>query len=119
MTFTEKMPENIFGAQMDNAEVYVDVTLTDELEADGYAREIIRRIQEMRKQAGLAVDAKIAASAVIADERVTALVNSQHEVIAGEVRAESLSIEAGESGPEGAAEWDVDGLKVFISIKEK
>ena len=119
MTFTEKMPENIFGAQMDGAEVYVDVTLTDELEADGYAREIIRRIQEMRKQAGLAVDAKIVVSAVIADARVTALVSSQHEVIAGEVRAESLSIGAGESGPEGAAEWDVDGLKVFISIKEK
>ena len=116
MTFTEKMPENIFSSPMDDAEVYVDVTLTDELEADGYAREVIRRIQEMRKQAGLAVDAKIVASVIIADIRIRELVESQHEVIAGEVRAMSLSVAFGEAGDPEDTEWDIDGLKVFISI---
>ena len=116
MTFTERMPENIFSSPMDEATVYVNVTLTEELESDGYSREIIRRIQEMRKQAGLAVDAKIVASVVIADERIAGLVEQQNAVIAGEVRAESLTVRFGESSDAEDTEWDIDGLKAFISI---
>ena len=48
VTFTEKLPVGIFSAPMEDATVYVDVALTPELEAEGYAREVIRRIQEMR-----------------------------------------------------------------------
>ena len=116
MTFTERMPENIFSSPMDEATVYVNVTLTEELESDGYSREIIRRIQEMRKQAGLAVDAKISASVVIADERIAGLVEQQNAVIAGEVRAESLTVRFGTSSDAEDTEWDIDGLKAFISI---
>lgn len=116
MTFTERMPENIFSSPMQDATVYVNVTLTEELESDGYSREVIRRVQEMRKQAGLAVDAKIVASIVIADERIAGLVEQQKDVIAGEVRAESLTVGFGESADAEDTEWDIDGLKVFISI---
>ena len=116
MTFTERMPENIFSSPMRDATVYVDVTLTEDLEADGYAREVIRRIQEMRKQAGLAVDAKIVAAVTITEARVQQLVETQHDLIAGEVRAEVLTVSYGaEKDPEDT-EWDIDGLKVFISI---
>ena len=48
VTFTEKVPADIFSAPMEDATVYVDVALTPDLEAEGYAREVIRRIQEMR-----------------------------------------------------------------------
>ena len=125
MTFVERMPENIFSSPMKEATVYVDVTLTPELEADGYSREVIRRIQEMRKQAGLAVDAKIKCLVVVEDDRVYPLIDAKHDVIAGEVRADCLKITtpAGKTChcglPEGAAfctEWDIDGLKVTVSI---
>ncbi|HJJ36876.1 MAG TPA: class I tRNA ligase family protein, partial [Methanocorpusculum sp.] len=119
MTFTERMPENIFSSPMDEAEVYVDVTLTEELEADGYAREVIRRIQEMRKQAGLAVDARINATVTIADDRVKSLVDLKHDIIANEVRAVSLTIAAGNTGTDGDTAWDIDGLSVFIRISEQ
>ena len=116
MTFTERMPENIFSSPMEDATVYVNVALTEELESDGYSREVIRRIQEMRKQAGLAVDAKIVASVVIADERIAGLVEQQNAVIAGEVRAEVLTVRFGTSSDAEDTEWDIDGLKAFISI---
>ncbi len=116
MTFTERLPENIFSCAMTDATVYVDVTLSPELESEGYSREIIRRIQEMRKQAGMAVDAKILVSVAIADERVMMLVELQHETIASEVRAERLGIVLAASAADGAVEWDIDGLKVFISV---
>jgi Isoleucyl-tRNA synthetase len=127
MTFEERMPENIFSSPMKEATVYVDVTLTAELEADGYSREVIRRIQEMRKQAGLAVDAKIKCLVIVEDDRVYPLIDSKHDIIAGEVRADCLKITtpAGKTChcglPEGAAlctEWDIDGLKVTISLAQ-
>ena len=56
VTFTEKLPADVFSAPMTDATVYVDVALTPDLEAEGYAREVIRRIQEMRQQLDLAVE---------------------------------------------------------------
>jgi isoleucyl-tRNA synthetase len=125
MTFEEKMPENIFSSPIENGMVYVDVTLTPELEAEGYAREVIRRIQEMRKQAGLAVDAKIKCEVVIDDARVLPLVDSQHDVIENEVRAKYLKIRLPTDNVCGCdsvsdatlvTDWEIDDLKVKISI---
>ena len=125
MIFEEKMPENIFSSPIGNGMIYVDVTLTPELEAEGYSREVIRRIQEMRKQAGLAVDAKIKADVVIDDARVTPLVDSLHDVIETEVRANCLCIRGPEEKSCGcgvlekadlAMDWEIDDLKVRISI---
>ena len=126
MTFEERMPENVFSSPLaDGSMVYVDVALTPELESEGYAREVIRRIQEMRKQAGLAVDAKISCEVVVQDERVTGLVDLLHDLIADEVRASCLKIRspAGTSCSCGVAErallsteWDIDGLAVTIRI---
>jgi len=55
VTFTEKLPAEVFSAPMDDATVYVDVRLDNDLEKVGYEREVIRRIQEMRKQLDLVV----------------------------------------------------------------
>ncbi len=127
ITFEEKMPENIFSSPIENGMIYVDVTLTPELEAEGYSREVIRRIQEMRKQAGLAVDAKIKAEVVIDDARVMPLVDSQHDVIENEVRANCLKIRVPEGKSCGcgvaekadlAMDWEIDDLKVHISISQ-
>ena len=43
VTFTEKLPGEVFSAPMPDAMVYVDVRLDDDLEKEGYEREVIRR----------------------------------------------------------------------------
>ncbi len=127
MTFEEKMPENVFSSPIENGMVYVDVTLTPELESEGYAREVIRRIQEMRKHTGLAVDAKIKVEVVIDDERIQPLVKSQQGVIENEVRAKCMKIRLPADKICGCdairnailtTDWEIDDLKVHISIAQ-
>ena len=122
ITFSEKMPENIFAAEMAEATVCVDITLTPELEGTGFSREVVRRIQEMRRQLDLNVEDFITADVAITDTRVRGLLAGTHEDdIAGEVRATALSITpaAGEAGEGGlTTEWDVEGISMTIHIQK-
>jgi isoleucyl-tRNA synthetase len=91
VTFTEKLPDEVFSAPMQDATVYVDVRLDEDLEKEGYEREVIRRIQEMRKQLDLVVSEFISVEVLVNDLRVFNLLskNSGH-TIAGEVLATGL-----------------------------
>ncbi len=123
VTFAEALPEGVFAAPMKDATVYVDVTLTPALEAEGYAREVIRRIQEMRRQLDLNVDDFIIAAVDVADERVASLIKKEEwqKEIAGEVRAAALTVRHtdGERPAEPFAlekDWDVEGVQMQIGI---
>ena len=61
--------------------------LTPELEAEGYSSEVIRRLQDMRKELDLVVDENIRAAVRIEDPRVLELVETLKGLIAEEVRA--------------------------------
>ncbi len=123
IAFSEKMPENIFASEMEGATVCVDITLTPTLEGVGFSREVVRRIQEMRRQLDLNVEDFITADVVITDNRVRDLLAGIHEDgIAGEVRATTLSITpvAGETGEGGlTTEWNVEGVTITIHIQKR
>jgi isoleucyl-tRNA synthetase len=88
VTFTEKLPAEVFSAPMQDATVYVDVRLDNDLEKEGYEREVIRRIQEMRKQLDLVVSEFISVEVLVNDMRVYELLNNTSgHAIAGEVLA--------------------------------
>jgi isoleucyl-tRNA synthetase len=57
--FEEELPEHLVGEEFEHGKVFVDKRLTRELIAEGYAREVVRRIQEMRKQLDLDVNDRI------------------------------------------------------------
>jgi isoleucyl-tRNA synthetase len=123
VTFTEKLPADVFSAPMTDAMVYVDVALTPDLEAEGYAREVIRRVQDMRKQLDLAVEDTINAEVSVSDKRILALLhtNEMISMIADEVRAVSFGFSKDGSQPDGARfasvkEWDVEGVAMVIGI---
>ena len=75
--------------------VVLDTELTPELEAEGYARDVIRAIQDERKNAGLHVADRIDLALAVPAERVGA-VEAYREMIAHETLALSVSVEAGE-----------------------
>ncbi|WP_040313639.1 isoleucine--tRNA ligase [Schaalia cardiffensis] len=75
--------------------VVLDTELTPELEAEGYARDVIRAIQDERKNAGLHVADRIDLALAVPAERVGA-VEAHREMIAHETLALSVSVEAGE-----------------------
>ncbi|AGN01403.1 isoleucyl-tRNA ligase [Salinarchaeum sp. Harcht-Bsk1] len=92
--------------------VYVDTTLDDDIESEGYAREVIRRVQEMRKEMELDVEEPIRLEYAIADDRVADLVADHDDLIAEEVRADSTGVV--EDGHR--KEWEVEGVTVEIAI---
>jgi isoleucyl-tRNA synthetase len=75
--------------------VGVDVELTPELAAEGLAREVIRRIQNLRKEAGFDLDDRIA-TAYQAKGALAEAIDAWHDLIA----AETLSVELGAGPPD-------------------
>jgi len=126
VTFNEKLPADIFSAPMTDATVYVDVALTPDLEAEGYAREVIRRIQDMRKQADLAVEDMIAVETSVGDRRVLSLLMNDAVIamISDEVRAKTFGFSHDGATPDPARctsvkEWDVEGVAMTIGIAKR
>jgi len=125
VAFAESLPEGVFSAPMKDAMVYVDVTLTPDLEAEGYAREVIRRLQEMRRQLTLNVEDFICAEVMADDPRVADLVGSGwRERIMEEVRALALTITSMANGSEFSRiwalekDWDVEGVAMRMGISQ-
>lgn len=115
--FLEKVPEKLVAAEFSSGTVYVDVTLTEDLKAEGYAREIIRRVQDMRKEMDLRVEEKIEASVRMEDEEVLKLVLGMKEHISGEVRAKRLDMGSElEVAGTLVKEWSVEGVEMTIGI---
>ncbi|KYH27108.1 isoleucine--tRNA ligase [Halalkalicoccus paucihalophilus] len=116
--FVEETPEELSGSRITIegnglGVVYVDTELTEDIESEGYAREVIRRVQEMRKELDLPIDAPIRLDLDIADDQVAGLVSEHEDLIAEEVRAAEL--ETVEDGHR--KEWEVEGIEMEIAIE--
>ncbi len=111
-------PENVSAAAFESGTVYVDTALTEEIEAEGYARDVVRRVQEMRKRLDLAVDEEIRTAIAVSDERVADLVDRHRDLVAEETRTESFVDLGGPADEELdlVEEWDVEGVSVTIGI---
>ena len=118
VSYESEPPERVSAAAFDGGTVYVDTELTDDIEAEGYARDVIRRIQEMRKQLDLDVEREIETAVDIADDRVTDLVDRHHDYVATETRSRELSDEKPtDGGWELIEEWEVEGVAVTIGVE--
>ena len=93
-------------------EVFINLELDEKLEAEGFAREIIRRIQVMRKEANLPYDAKIE-TVISPGKRQELSLKYFREAISNETL--STKISTGE--PEEGKDWDIEGESVRIGIR--
>jgi isoleucyl-tRNA synthetase len=117
VNFQETLPEQVASALSSAGIVYVDAKLTRELEAEGYSREVIRRVQDMRKEMDLAVEENIKTIICIDDERVVDLVLDLEQMIASEVRADVQIIGFDlEVHGDLVKDWDVEGISMHIGI---
>jgi isoleucyl-tRNA synthetase len=71
--------------------VVLDTAVTPELEAEGLARDVIRAVQQARKDAGLDVGDRIALT-LTGDETVAAAIEAHRDLIAGETLATTLEV---------------------------
>ena len=116
--FVTRTPEGVEGTTFraggrERGVVYVDTALTEEIESEGYAREAIRRIQEMRKDLDLDLEAEVRVELDVRDDRVADLVRRHEDLIAREVRA----AEFGEVADGHRKEWEVEGVTMEIAVE--
>lgn len=118
--FKETLPTGTASAESSAGIIYVDANLTPELEAEGYAREVIRRLQDMRKELDLIVDENILVDARIEDPRVLELVDTLKTLIAEEVRARAFNL-GSEIEVSGSLvkDWDVEGISMKMGISKE
>ncbi len=77
------------------AVVVLDLVLDDALRAEGYARDVVRAVQDARKAAGLHVADRVALTLAVPTAHV-ADVEAHREFVAAETLATSVTIEAAE-----------------------
>ncbi len=80
--------------------VALDTRLTEELQAEGLAREIVSRIQRVRRDLGLAVSDRIRVRYHTGDGRLRSAIERFEELISGEVLATELAYDAEIAGTE-------------------
>ena len=113
--YRSEPPAHVTGTEFDGGTVYVDTTLTEELESEGYARDVIRRIQEMRKDLDLDVESEIQVGLSVDDERIEAFVGEHRELIAEEVRAAEFVAEPEQAG-DLVEDWEIEDVDVTIGV---
>ncbi len=94
--------------------IALDITVTDELRKEGLARELVNRIQNLRKSSGLEITDKIRIAMVLAPE-MNGTISDYADYIQKQVLAES--IEMTENLPD-ATELDLDDFKLYVNIEK-
>ncbi|HEY8525914.1 MAG TPA: isoleucine--tRNA ligase [Acidimicrobiales bacterium] len=91
--------------------VALDLTLDDDLRAEGLARELVRSLNDLRKEVGLAISDRVEL-ALAADDEAWAAVERHRDYVMGEVLATRLD-RAEQAGPHSV---DADGHAIGVSL---
>ena len=111
---TEK--EHIARTETEDAILLIDTTLTEELKTEGLAREIVRRIQSMRKELDLDVEDRITTQIKVDDDKKKAL-EDWNKYIKTETRSKELVFSEKPSG-KLVKKWKIDELEAEIGISK-
>jgi len=112
----ESEKENIARTEAEGITLFIDIRLTPELEAEGFAREIVRRIQSMRKELNLNVEDKISTEIKVDSERKKML-QQWESYIKEETRSKKISYAEKPTG-NLVKKWDIDELEAEIGISK-
>jgi isoleucyl-tRNA synthetase len=102
-------PENTAALPDDAGLVVLDATVTPELEAEGWAKDRIRELQELRKTTGLDVSDRVSVVMSVPPERAD-WARTHRALIAGEILA--TLFEFGDPGPDAAEIGDGVGVSL-------
>ena len=95
--------------------VVLDCNLSEELVEEGFAAEIISKIQTMRKDSGFEVMDHIKVG-IAGNDKLAAIVAKNEKAIADKVLADSIDKDAVYAN---SKEWNVNGEKVTISVEKQ
>ena len=95
--------------------VALDVTITDDLRKEGIARDVVNRIQNLRKEMGLDVQDKIRILVENKDKLINSALQMNKEYICNETQA--IELEFNDNLPDGK-KFEMDDLEVTLKIEK-
>ncbi|MFQ5908074.1 MAG: isoleucine--tRNA ligase [Thermoplasmata archaeon] len=116
VSFATVLPGDILEAQTPLGTLFVDFRQTPAIVAEAFARELVRRVQQMRKEMALRVEDHIAVE-VQSSDRLAGMFSDWERHIRTETRAERFETTA--ETPEGdhVKTWDLNGEPVAIGLR--
>jgi isoleucyl-tRNA synthetase len=111
----EEASEGLAVSSERGVTVAMDIVITPELTAEGLARDVVRRVQTLRKEADFDLDDRIVTT-YQADEELAQAIEAWHDYIA----AETLSVEIVEGSPDDAvavSEDTVEGYALTLGVR--
>jgi len=121
VTLREEMPENYALGSFDEGRVYVDLTIPADLVREGFVRDVIRRLQEMRKRLDLPVDAFADTFISVADPERLGWLEDERDLLMEEVRAKTLLLLRLDQAKPGATleeTWQIEGHELHMGLSQ-
>ncbi len=104
-----------FTAQSDNGvTVVLDLALTEELIEEGFVRELISKIQTMRKKAGFEVMDRITVYEK-GNEKLRGIMEANKDLLCREVLADAIVFDETDGFEK---DWDINGEPVTLAVKK-
>jgi isoleucyl-tRNA synthetase len=122
VSFKEEIPENHAIGRFEEGRVYVDLTIPSELVREGFVREVIRRLQEMRKRLDLPVDAFVEAFVSVSDPEKLGWLEDEKDYLMEEVRAKTFVVLRPDQPRPAAAQeedWKIEGNNFHMGISRQ
>ncbi len=119
VTLKEEMPDNYAVGDFEEGRVYVELTIPTDLVREGFVREVIRRLQEMRKRLDLPVDAFVHAFISGSDPEKQEWLEDEEEMLMEEVRAKSLRVLRPDQPRPAASleeDWEIEGQEFHMGM---
>ncbi|MEE1366264.1 MAG: class I tRNA ligase family protein, partial [Muribaculaceae bacterium] len=116
----EIIPEDVPGwlvANDGNITVALDVTVTDELRNEGMARELVNRIQNIRKSSDFEITDKVMVE-ITRNEQTDAAIQTFGSYISAQVLATEINVVDAIEDERGV-ELDIDGIVVKVLVVKK
>ena len=109
--------EGYVSAQEGNILVVIETTISDDLALEGFARDLVRQIQEMRRKADLDIEDRILLS-ISGEKQVEKVIANHSQYIEQETLARIIE-DDNEYSPDLSETVDINGIDVSISVTKR
>ena len=108
--------ERYVSAQDNGITVVLDIELNEALIEEGFVRELISKVQTMRKDAGFEVTDHIVLN-IRGNEKIAALAAKYEELLKNTVLSDEIHSESDEKREDFTKEWNLNGELVTLSVR--
>ncbi|MFQ5552340.1 MAG: isoleucine--tRNA ligase [Thermoplasmata archaeon] len=117
VSFEAILAEGLAEAQTPLGTLFVDFRQTPAIEAEAFARELVRRVQQMRKEMALQVEDHIAVE-VQASERLVGFFTDWEAHVQSETRAGRFTTTDDVPKGDHVKTWDLNGEPVTVGLRK-